>query len=70
MFRDCENLTDLDLSNFKNENVEDISFMFSNCKNLKKLDFSNFKVNNAKIDFIFLNLNKKCVKKIADPKLL
>ena len=43
MFRDCKNLTSLDLSKFDTSNVKDMSYMFNNCQNLTSLDLSNFK---------------------------
>ena len=42
VFRNCESLTELDLSNFKTKRIFCISQMFKNCKNLKKLNISNF----------------------------
>ena len=36
MFKGCFNLTNLDLSNFNTQNVNDMNFMFSGCKSLKK----------------------------------
>ena len=43
MFRDCKNLTSLDLSKFDTSNVKDMSYMFNNCQNLTSLDLSKFK---------------------------
>ena len=43
MFRDCKNLTSLELSKFDTSNVKDMSYMFNNCQNLTSLDLSNFK---------------------------
>ena len=42
MFRCCYSLTKLDLSNFKTQNVINMSYMFYSCKELTKLDLSNF----------------------------
>ena len=48
MFEDCSSLTFLDLSNFKTENVQYMSYMFSGCSSLTSLDLSNFKTENVK----------------------
>ncbi len=37
MFRDCESLTSLDVSNFNTSNVTDMKAMFANCANLKTI---------------------------------
>ncbi len=42
MFRDCINITEIDLSKFDTSIVTRMSAMFYNCKSLKKVDFSNF----------------------------
>lgn len=42
LFSDCENLTDLDVSNFSTENVTTMANMFCNCTSLKKLELSSF----------------------------
>ena len=47
MFYECKNLTSLDLSNFKTENVEDMSYMFYGCSSLTSLNLSNFKTENV-----------------------
>ena len=43
MFRDCESLTELDLSGSNSENVKDMKEMFSGCRALSKLDLISFK---------------------------
>ena len=43
MFRDCESLTELDLSGSNSENVKDMKEMFSGCRALSKLDLTSFK---------------------------
>ena len=43
MFRDCESLTELDLSGSNSENVKDMSEMFYGCKALSKLALTDFK---------------------------
>lgn len=47
MFRDCSDLTALDLSNFDTSNVVDMGFMFSDCHSLTSLDLSNFDTSNV-----------------------
>jgi surface protein len=47
MFRDCNNLTTLDLSNFDTSNVTDMSEMFANGTSLTTLDLSSFATSNV-----------------------
>ena len=47
MFRNCEALTALDVSNFNTEKVTYMSSMFSYCKALTSLDVSNFNTQNV-----------------------
>ena len=47
MFRDCNNLTSLDLSNFDTGNVTNMGDMFCFCKALTELDLSNFDTSNV-----------------------
>ena len=42
MFQECNELTNLDLSNFNTSKVENMSKMFSDCYELEFLDLSNF----------------------------
>ena len=42
MFSRCENLFNIDLSNFDTENVENLSQMFFGCTNLIDINLSNF----------------------------
>ena len=35
MFKDCDSLTSLDLSNFNTENISNMRDIFENCKSLK-----------------------------------
>ena len=42
MFKGCNNLTELDLSNFNTEKVTDMNNMFESCQNLTSLDLSSF----------------------------
>ena len=47
MFRGCEDLTSLDLSNFNTANVENMSFMFDECSSLTSLNLSSFNTANV-----------------------
>ena len=47
MFRQCSSLTNIKLSNFNTNNVNDINHMFSWCSSLTKIDLSNFNINNV-----------------------
>ena len=46
MFYNCS-IEELNLSNFKSDNVKDMSKIFAECHELKKIIFSNFKTNNV-----------------------
>ena len=48
MFYECENLINLDLSNFNTNNVIDMSYMFYKCENLINIDLSGFNTKNVK----------------------
>ena len=41
MFRDCSNITEINLSNFNTSQVTNMSFMFSGCSNLISINLSN-----------------------------
>ena len=47
MFRDCSNLTQVDLSDFDTSNVTDMCFMFHNCERLKGIELNNFNTSNV-----------------------
>ena len=47
MFRDCSNLTQIDLSDFDTSNVTDMCFMFHNCERLKGIELNNFNTSNV-----------------------
>lgn len=47
MFKSCENLIDIDLTNLNTSRMEDINSLFEDCKNLEKVNF--FKTNLNKI---------------------
>ncbi len=46
-FRDCENLTSVDLTKFDTSKVKNISFIFYKCLSLTQLDVSNFDTSNV-----------------------
>ena len=70
MFSYCSSLISLNLSNFKTNNVKDMSYMFYNCSKLTSLNLSNFNTNNVKEIFsIFNGLNKNCVLICEDLKI-
>ena len=61
IFYDSSSLTSLNLSNFNNNNVKDMSRMFSDCSSLISLNLSNFNTFNVKyMGNMFNNLNKNC----------
>jgi surface protein len=43
MFSGCSGLTSIDVSNFKTDNVTDMSFMFEKCSGLTTIDLGNFR---------------------------
>lgn len=47
LFRDCTQLTEVDLSGFNVSDVWDFYYMFSNCQSLTSLDFSSFDMQKA-----------------------
>lgn len=49
MFKDCTNLTELDLSGSNAENVKDMGEMFYGCRALSKLDLTDFKTGQVTI---------------------
>ena len=58
MFYGCSNLTNIDLSSFNTQNVNNMSFMFNGCSNLKEIKLKNGskienKINKEKIKIIF-----------------
>ena len=70
MFQDCNELENLDLSNFVTSNVTDMRAMFHNCYKLSYLNLDNFTVNyKCLFEYIFLNTLYKCNIIIKDKKL-
>ena len=47
MFKNCQKLSSLTLSNFNTAKVTNMAFMFFNCTNLSSLDLSNFNTENV-----------------------
>ena len=47
MFFGCKSLTNLNLSNFNNQNVTNMRDMFSNCSSLTNINLSNFNTQNV-----------------------
>ena len=45
LFYNCSQLTDLDLSNFKTQNVKRMKCLFSTCRQLKKINLKNINTN-------------------------
>ncbi len=56
MFRDCVNLTELDLNGFDTSNVIQMTNMFYNCSSLTELDLSSFNTSNV-IDMKYMFYN-------------
>lgn len=47
MFRNCSNLTSIDISGFDTSSATNISYMFDSCQKLASLDLSNFDTSNV-----------------------
>ena len=60
MFRDCQNLNSLDLSNFNTSNVNDMGSMFDGCNKLKQIKgINNFDTSKVKnMNSMFQNCNE------------
>ena len=59
MFRNCVNITEIDLSNFDASSVKDMSYMFYGCSSLTSLDLSNFNTSKVEnMNRIFSNCEK------------
>ena len=48
MLNECTSLTSLNLFNFNNNNIKDMSYMFNECSSLISLNLFNFNNNNIK----------------------
>ena len=58
MFKDCQYLIEINLSNFNTEEVTNMSYMFHNCKNLSNIDLSNINTENViNMSHMFHNCN-------------
>ncbi|MBO6243145.1 MAG: BspA family leucine-rich repeat surface protein, partial [Clostridia bacterium] len=56
MFKNCQSLTSLDLSNFVTTNVKWMTNMFYNCRSLSSVKLSSFNTKNVEyMDFMFYN---------------
>ena len=54
MFSDCKSSTNIDLSNFKTEKLNNIRNMFNGCESLISLNLDNFSIQNVtKMDYLF-----------------
>ena len=42
MFKDCEDINEIDLSNFNSKSITSLSSMFKGCKSLSSINFTNF----------------------------
>ena len=60
MFQGCKELEYLDLSNFKTENVIDMSYMFNECNKLKYLNLLNFSMNCETKNMLRFNSKNNC----------
>ena len=59
MFRECSNLTTLDLSGFDTSNVTYMRYMFFGCSNLTTLDVTGFDTSNVtNMSYMFYNCSK------------
>ena len=47
IFSGCSSLKELNLTNFKTDNVENMGWMFSECSSLKELNLTNFNTENV-----------------------
>ena len=62
MFSSCEYLTNLNLSNFNTQNVNNMYKMFYDCKSLTNLNLSNFNTQDV-TDMYYMFDNCKSLKK-------
>ena len=59
MFKECQNLKDINVSNFKTTNCENIAKMFYHCFSLESIDMLNWDMKNINnIDFLFYECEK------------
>ena len=47
MFSECNNLTNINLSNFDTKNIINMGSMFRNCNNLNNIDIFHFDTRNV-----------------------
>ena len=56
MFRECSDITEIDLSNFNTSNVENMQLMFYGCSSLTSLNLTNFNTSKVTLmDAMFYN---------------
>ena len=54
MFKGCNQITEIDLTNFDSSSVQNIDYMFSGCSSLKVIKFGNFKTSKLNImEYVF-----------------
>ena len=71
MFYGCKSLKELNLNNFKTDNVTDMHGMFSGCNNLKEINISNFKIKKeCRTSDIFKGINKIECKLLAEDETI
>ena len=58
MFKGCNNLKNIDLSNFNTSKVTNMGDMFEGCGQLTELDLSSFDTSNVKIMYYMFNRDK------------
>lgn len=62
MFKDCVELTSLNISNWNTQNITDMTSMFENCEKLNSLDLSNFNTSKVADSESMFNATLKEVK--------
>ena len=74
MFKQCNSLTNIDLSGFDTSNVTNMNYMFYNCESFTSLDLSNFDTSNVtNMDYMFYcckNLTSLDVSKFDTSKVI
>ena len=71
MFQNCQDLEELDLSNFNTSKVSDMESMFNQCIQLKKLDLSKFNIkSDYKTRYIFNFVNKNNFRFICEDNII
>ena len=56
MFQGCNQITEIDLTNFDSSQVQNMDYMFDGCTSLKTIKFGNFQTSKLKImEYVFQN---------------